>query len=59
MDVFRKLFVDRTGGTAIEYALIAGLISTAALTAFYTLGNEVQLTYDTMLERLQTSNTAN
>ena len=59
MDVFRKLIGDRTGGTAIEYALIAGLISTAALTTFYTLGDEVQLTYETMLAQLHTSNNPN
>ena len=33
-----KLFHDDTGATAIEYGLIAALISTACLIAFQSLG---------------------
>ena len=59
MKIIRKVIADRTGGTAIEYALIAALISVAGLTAFQSLGGELKLTYATVAERLHTSNASN
>jgi pilus assembly protein Flp/PilA len=38
MRIFRRLLVSRRGATAIEYALIAALISLAAIIAFQMLG---------------------
>jgi pilus assembly protein Flp/PilA len=38
MRIFRRLLVSRKGATAIEYALIAALISLAAIIAFQMLG---------------------
>ena len=38
---FTKLFRDQRGATAIEYALVASLISIAAITAFNGLGERV------------------
>lgn len=59
MNIIRKLIVDRTGGTAIEYALIAALISAAGLTAFQTMGDQIELTYANLVERLHTTNASN
>jgi pilus assembly protein Flp/PilA len=39
--VIRKIFKDESGATAIEYGLIAALISVAAITAFTTVGTKL------------------
>lgn len=41
-----NLIKDRRGATAIEYALVASLISIAAVTAFGNLGTSVQTKFD-------------
>jgi pilus assembly protein Flp/PilA len=46
-DRFRTLASDQTGATAIEYALIATLISVAAITAMGTLGNSISGSFET------------
>ncbi|HJQ57983.1 MAG TPA: Flp family type IVb pilin [Vineibacter sp.] len=38
MTMIRKLFKDESGATAIEYGLIAALISVAAIGAFSLVG---------------------
>ena len=38
----RKIIADKRGVTAIEYALIASLISVAAIAGFHSLGDKVQ-----------------
>lgn len=38
MRIFRRLLISRRGATAIEYGLIAALISLAAIIAFQMLG---------------------
>jgi len=38
LSIFRKLMKDNDGATAIEYTLIAALISVAAITAMTTVG---------------------
>ncbi len=45
MFFLRKLFADRNGLGAIEYALVASLISVAAIAAFATLGGRVDNKY--------------
>ncbi|MCL6252067.1 Flp family type IVb pilin [Altererythrobacter sp. KTW20L] len=40
-----SLAADRSGATAIEYALIASLIAVAAVGGFVTLGNQVGTTF--------------
>jgi len=37
----RKLIKDESGATAIEYGLIAALVSVAAITAFSTVGTKL------------------
>ncbi|SJZ30471.1 Flp pilus assembly protein, pilin Flp [Enhydrobacter aerosaccus] len=39
--IFRRLVVDDQASTAIEYSLIAGLISIAAVSAFTSIGQKV------------------
>ncbi|MBV9833922.1 MAG: Flp family type IVb pilin [Alphaproteobacteria bacterium] len=39
--VIRKIIKDESGATAIEYGLIAALISVAAITAFTTVGTKL------------------
>jgi len=52
MQVFRKLKADRRGATAIEYALIASLISLAAVFAFTSLGLNLADIFNTISNAL-------
>jgi len=45
MQMFRKLWSDKRGVGAIEYALVASLISVAALAAYQNLGTKVQASF--------------
>jgi len=40
-----RIWKDETGATAIEYGLIAALISVAAITAMGSLGNTLSATF--------------
>ena len=53
--MLRRLWNDSTGATAIEYALIASLISIAAISAFVGLGNEINAKYVTIGEALDSA----
>jgi pilus assembly protein Flp/PilA len=46
MKLIRKLFKNEKGATAIEYGLIAALISVAAITAMGTLSDGIQSTFN-------------
>lgn len=52
MRVLGKLFNDRRGATAIEYALVASLISIAAVLSFDNLGNGVDNRYQAIEQKL-------
>jgi pilus assembly protein Flp/PilA len=41
LSIFRRLMKNEQGATAIEYVLIASLISVAAITAMGTVGGKV------------------
>ena len=41
LSIFRRLIKNETGATAIEYVLIASLISVAAITAMGHVGGKV------------------
>jgi pilus assembly protein Flp/PilA len=41
LSIFRRLMKNKDGATAIEYTLIAALISVAAITAMSTVGGKV------------------
>ena len=42
----RKIIRDNRGATAIEYALIASLISVAAIAGYESLGEKVQSSFN-------------
>ena len=50
-----KLLNHQRGATAIEYALIASLISVAAIVSFKTLGGTVENRYSTIDQALNGS----
>ncbi len=49
---FRKLLSDNRGISAIEYALIASLISVAAITGYHNLGSKVQSAFEDIDQNL-------
>ena len=54
-DLLAKLRRDEKGATVIEYALIAALISVAAIVAFSALGNKVSTTMNNVAGHLPAS----
>jgi pilus assembly protein Flp/PilA len=44
--MFKKLFRNDKGATAIEYGLIAALIAVAGITAFQAVGTGIQGTFN-------------
>ncbi|HEX3972056.1 MAG TPA: Flp family type IVb pilin [Methylovirgula sp.] len=48
MTMFRKLFRDESGATAIEYGLIAALIAVAIIGAATTVGTNLGTTFTTI-----------
>jgi pilus assembly protein Flp/PilA len=45
MKFIKKIFKNENGATAIEYGLIAALISVAAMAAITTLGETIEATF--------------
>jgi len=45
MRLLRTLWADSEAATAVEYALLAALVSMAAITALGTLGNALKATF--------------
>ena len=52
MRILKAFFEDESGATAIEYALIASLISVAAIAAMQGLGNKIGNTFNTVSNKL-------
>lgn len=52
MRPFHKLFTDRRGASAIEYALVASLISVAAIVGYQSLGDQVNNSFDNTSAKL-------
>ena len=48
MKTIRNLFADKKGATAIEYGLIAALISLASIVAFKSLGLNLADVFNTI-----------
>ena len=46
MSIFTRFLNDQSGATAIEYGLIAALISVAAIAAMTTLGTKLTSTFE-------------
>lgn len=53
MKTIQKLFKDESGATAIEYGLIAALISVVAILAITTLGQNISSTFTTVAEAME------
>jgi pilus assembly protein Flp/PilA len=52
MSMFRKLFTDESGATAIEYGLIAALIAVAIIGAATTVGTNLSTTFSNVANSL-------
>ena len=48
----RKAQIDERGATAVEYALMVGLIAVAIIAAVSALGNKVKTTFNTISNTL-------
>ena len=48
----RKAQIDERGATAVEYALMVGLIAVAIIAAVSALGNKVKATFNTITNTL-------
>ena len=54
MKLFLKSFLkNESGATAIEYGLIAALISVAAIVAMQSVGNNLTTTFNSVASKLQ------
>ena len=53
MSIFTRFLNDQSGATAIEYGLIAALISVAAIAAMTTLGSKLTSTFDAVSNQLK------
>ncbi|HMK90806.1 MAG TPA: Flp family type IVb pilin [Methylocystis sp.] len=54
-NVFARFVQDESGATAIEYGLIASLISIIAIAAFSLVGSRLKLTFYDIANNLSTS----
>lgn len=50
--LLRTLYGDRRGVTALEYALIAGVLATVLITAFTTLGTDLSTALTAMAGKI-------
>ena len=55
---FARFIKDESGATAIEYGLIAALISVALIAGATTLGNTLSNTFNGISTKMNTANTA-
>lgn len=58
MTIIKRFIQDENGATAIEYGLIAALISVAAIVALNSLGTELKNTFNAITNTLGTANQA-
>ncbi|WP_116653298.1 Flp family type IVb pilin [Pelagibacterium sediminicola] len=59
MSLFKKFAADESGATAIEYGLIAALISVVIIGVVFTLGDNLQTTFETIGDCLGDPNSTN
>ncbi len=52
---FKRFVNDESGATAIEYGLIAALISVALIAGGTALGGQIGTTFNTLTTKLQTA----
>ena len=58
MTMIKKFFKDESGATAIEYGLLAALISVVGVTAMTIAGTQLTAVFDTVGTRLTDANAA-
>ncbi|MGY5807292.1 Flp family type IVb pilin [Rhizobium sp. LEGMi198b] len=56
--LFSRFLKDESGATAIEYGLIAALISVAIITGATTLGNTLSNTFTNISNKMDTASAA-
>ena len=52
---FTNILADESGATAIEYGLIAALVSVAAITAFTQMGSSLKEMFQFVADKLDTA----
>ncbi|MEZ5825643.1 MAG: Flp family type IVb pilin [Geminicoccaceae bacterium] len=57
MNAIKNLMKDESGATAIEYGLIAALVSVAILAILSQLGDQLVTTFTSIESELKTANT--
>ncbi len=55
IDILKKIRKDESGATAIEYGLIAALVSVAAIGALTALGGSLNTMFQTVSDALTTA----
>ncbi|MDE2403929.1 MAG: Flp family type IVb pilin [Sphingomonadales bacterium] len=58
MKQFKRLVRSSDGATAIEYGLIAALLSVASIVAMNGLGNQLKTTFNTTSSSMSSANAA-
>jgi pilus assembly protein Flp/PilA len=58
LDTVKKLMIDESGATAIEYGLIAALVSVAAISALTQMGSSLKLIFQHVASTMSTANAA-
>jgi pilus assembly protein Flp/PilA len=58
MTMIKKFFKDESGATAIEYGLLAALISVVGVTAMTIAGTQLTAVFGTVGTKLTDANTA-
>ncbi len=56
MNLFKKFAADESGATAIEYGLIAALVSVVIIGALQIIGPQLQTTFGTIGDALTDAN---
>ncbi len=55
IDILKKIRKDDSGATAIEYGLIAALVSVAAIGALTAMGNSLETMFQAVSDSLTTA----
>tara|TARA_R110002020_G_scaffold276136_1_gene491429 strand:- start:174 stop:380 length:207 start_codon:yes stop_codon:yes gene_type:complete len=58
-NIVERFVKDESGATAIEYGLIAALISVALITGATTLGNTLNAQFQSLSDKMNAAKTAN
>ena len=56
LTTIRKLYADESGATAIEYGLIAALVSVAGIVALQAMGQNLSAMFNTVSGALNSAN---